>query len=130
MESFRECGWPAFVAAGAGTLAILMAVTALSMALVKPRLGLTLGIVAMAMSIGPAGVGFAGMFYGRQQVDAIVTSGIVSADKAEDIRAVGYYEAGQCVSVGATIAVVPFVMAAIAMAIGIGSVKKTTENSA
>lgn len=130
MESFRECGWPAFVAAGAGTFAMLMAVAALSMALIRPRMGLTLGIVAMAMSLGPAGIGFAGMLYNRQQIDAILTSGIVSADKTEEIRAVGYHEAAQCVSVGATIAVVPVVVAGLAIAIALGTVRKTKETSA
>lgn len=124
MESFRECGWPAFVAAGAGTLAILMAVAALSLALVKPRTGLTLGILAMVMSCGPAGIGFAGMLYNRHQIDTILTSGVVSADKTEEIRAVGYHEAGQCVSVGGTIAVLPFVLAGLAIAIGLGTVRK------
>lgn len=128
MESFRECGWPAFAALGVGSLALLLGVVALPMALIKPRLGLILGIVALAASLGPPGVGFAGMLWARQRVDAILTSGAVDPEQADRIRIEGYREAGQCIHVGTTIGILPIVMAAIA--IGLGAARRTKETSA
>src|SRR5262245_35324641 len=71
MENVREGGWPAFAALGVGGLAILVSVVALALALIKPRIGLILGVVALTVSFGPVAVGFGGMMWGRQQVDAI-----------------------------------------------------------
>jgi len=128
MESFPEFGWPAFAALGGGSLATLLGVVALALALIKPRTGLLLGIVALAASLGAPGVGFAGMLWARQRVDAILTSGVVDPEQTDRLRTEGYREAGQCISVGTTIGILPIVMAAIA--IGIGAARKSKETSA
>ncbi|MBK9266043.1 MAG: hypothetical protein IPM54_40445 [Polyangiaceae bacterium] len=125
MESFRECGWPAFAALAAGILATLVAITALALAVAKPRGSILLGVLALAMSLGAPGVGFAGMIWGRQQTDAALSGPSISPEFKQKIREAGYDEAGQCVPVGASIGVLPFVVAGIAIAVGFAQKGKT-----
>jgi hypothetical protein len=125
MESFRECGWAAYAALGAGILVTLFGAVAFGLALLKPRTGVIAGIAALAMSLAPGGVGLLGMFWGRHQTDSILASGVISPDRVDEIRAMGYQEAGQCVPVGMSIGALPFVMAGAAIAVGV--VKKSGE---
>lgn len=127
MESFRECGWPAFGALAVGIFATLIAVVALAIALTKGRAGVILGIAALAIALGAPGVGIFGMFYGRQVVDDALRGPVVTPEFREQIRATGYAEAGQCVPVGATIGVLPMLLAGIAIAVGL--MKKPEEKS-
>lgn len=128
MESFRNCGWPAFAALGMGTLALIMAIAAIAMALLKPRLGVIVAIVALAMSVGPGGVGFLGMLWQRQQVDSILAAGVIEPQSIERIRTIGYEEAAQCVPVGGVISVVPMFFAGIALVVSL--VRKKNETAA
>lgn len=123
MESFRECGWPAFAALGVGILATLVGVIAVALAVLKPRTGAIVGIVALAVALGPPGVGVLGMFRGRQVTDDALSSGAITPEFREKIRETGYAEAAQCVPVGATIGVLPMVMAGIAIAVGLARSK-------
>lgn len=127
MESFRECGWPSFAALGVGSLALVAGIVALALALIKPRTGFIVGIVALAIAFGPAGVGFMGMLLGRQVTDNALSGESVSPEQKERIREVGYAEASQCVNVGATIGIVPMIMAGIAIAVGAVRVKGETQ---
>lgn len=117
MESFRNCGWPAFAALGMGSLAMVAGIVALALALIKPRVGIIVAVLAAAVSLGPAGIGFLGMLWGRQQVDSILASGVVDAESTERIRVAGYEEAAQCIPVGATISAVPVLLAGVALAV-------------
>lgn len=128
MESFRNCGWPAFAALGMGTLAMIMAVAAIAIALLKPRMGVIVAIVALAMSVGPGGVGFLGMLWQRQQVDSILAAGVIEPQSIERIRAIGYEEAAQCVPVGGVISVAPMFFAGIALVVSL--VRKKNETAA
>ena len=119
MESFRECGWPAFLSLGVGVLATLVGVVALSLALLKPRVGLIVGVLALATALGAPGTGVLGMVWGRQQTDAILASGVVDPEQHERLRQTGYAEAALCVPVGASIGVLPLVMAGIAIAVAV-----------
>lgn len=118
MESFRECGWSAFGSLGIGILATLVGVAALAAALIKPRIGMITGILALVMALGAPGVGILGMFWGRRQTDAAIAGPWIAPEQKERIRQVGYAEAAQCVPVGATLGVLPIVMASIAIAVG------------
>jgi hypothetical protein len=118
MEMFRNCGWPAFGALGVGILATLVGVVALALALVKPRVGIVVGVVAVAMSLGAPGVGVIGMYWGQQQVEDAISGPSVSPEVKERIRQVGFEEAQQCVPVGASIGVLPLIVAGIALALG------------
>lgn len=128
MESFRNCGWPAFAALGVGTLAMVVAIAALAMALIKPRMGVIVAIVALAMSLGPGGVGFLGMLWQRQHVDSILAAGVIEPQSIERIRVIGYEEAAQCVPVGGVISVVPLFFAGIALTLSF--VRKNNEKAA
>ena len=108
---------PAFLSLGLGILAILVGAVALSLALLKPRTGFIFGVLALATSLGAPGVGVIGMVWGRHQTDAILASGVVNPEQEERIRQAGYAEAGQCVPVGATLGVLPLMMAGIAIAV-------------
>lgn len=125
MESFRECGWPAFAALAAGILATLVAVTALALAVAKPRGSILLGVLALAMSVGPPGIGFVGMMWGQQRVEDAVGGPSVSPEAKARIMEMGYAEARQCVSVGASAGALPFIVAGIAIAVGFARYGKT-----
>lgn len=118
MQSFQECGWAAYASLGIGILVTLFGVIACALALIKPRTGMIMGIAALGLSLAPSGLGFAGMLWGRHQVDSILMSGVVSGDHIDEIRAQGYAEAGQCIPVGMTIGVLPLVVAGVAIALG------------
>jgi hypothetical protein len=118
MEMFRNCGWPAFGALGVGILATLVGVVALALALMKPRVGIVVAVVAVAMSLGAPGVGVMGMYLGQQRVDDALSGPAVSPELKQRIREVGYDEARQCVPVGASIGVLPLIVAGIALAVG------------
>ncbi len=128
MESFRECGWPAFLSLGLGILATLVGVVALSMALLKPRASLVVGVFALASALGAPGAGVLGMVLGRQQTDAALAGPAISPDQKELIRVEGYREAGLCVPVGASLGVLPMVMAGLAIAVAV--VKQKGEKNA
>ncbi len=127
MESFRECGWPAFGALGIGIFATLIAVVALAMALAKVRAGVFIGVAALAIALGAPGAGIFGMYYGRQVVDDALRGPVVTPEFREQIRETGYAEAAQCVPVGATIGMLPMLLAGIAIAVGL--MKKPEEKT-
>jgi hypothetical protein len=118
MESFRDCGFLAFLSLALGILATLIGVVALALALIKPRTGLIIGVLALASSLGAPGAGVLGMIWGRQKTEAAIAGPWIAPEQKERIRVEGYREAGLCVPVGATIGVLPLVMAAIAIAVG------------
>ncbi len=118
MEMFRNCGWAAFGVLGVGMLATLLGVVALALAINKPRGGILLGIVALAMSLGAPGVGVLGMIQGQHVTDAAVSGASIDPAFKEKIRLQGYEEAGQCLPVGASMGVLPLIVAGIAIAVG------------
>lgn len=119
MDSFRECGWSAFLSLGIGILATLIGVVALSMALLKPRAGLLVGVLGLAASLGAPGMGVIGMFWGRQQTESAIASESINPELKDRIREVGYAEAAGCVPVGATFGALPMVMAGIAIVVAV-----------
>ncbi len=123
MESFRECGWSAFLSLGVGILATLVGVVALSLALLKPRAGLIVGVLALSASLGAPGMGVIGMVWGRQQTESAIASESISPELKERIREVGYAEAAGCVPVGATFGVLPLILAGIAIVVSVVRMK-------
>lgn len=117
MEMFRECGWPAFAVLGLGILAVLAGMIALGVALFRPRAGLVLGAVALAVSCSVPAMGAGGTVIGRGAVDSAVT-GAVEPAQAERIRQLGYREAAQCTTLGASFGALPLVLALAALALG------------
>jgi hypothetical protein len=63
------------------------------------------------------------MIWGWQKTDDALAGPSVSPEQKERIRKAGYAEAAQCVPVGATIGVLPLVMAAIAIAVSVVRMK-------
>jgi hypothetical protein len=117
MQSFQECGWASFVSLGAGLVALIIGIAALGVALGKPRAGVLLGALALIFSFGPPVVGFLGMLWGRHQTDAILASGVIDASVGNELQTQGYSEAAQCIPVGISIGVLPFVLASVALVI-------------
>lgn len=118
MEMFRECGWPAFVVLALGVVAALLALTAIAVAIARPRAGLILGVVALAVSCSVPGTGVGGTLMGKKKVDEVVDSGAVSPDVVERIRKVGYQEAAQCTNLGLGVGSLPLLLAVVAIGLG------------
>ncbi|MBI3206996.1 MAG: hypothetical protein HYZ29_35995 [Myxococcales bacterium] len=118
MEMFRECGWPAFAVLGLGVLSVLLAMVALGVAIARPRVGLVLGCVALAVSCSVPGVGVGGTTLGKSTVDAALSGASVAPEQRERIRAQGYQEAGQCTSLGVGFGALPWVLSVAAVAVG------------
>lgn len=118
MEMFRECGWPAFAVLGLAILSVLFAMVALGVAIAKPRLGVVLGGVALAVSCSVPGMGAGGTMLGRSTVDDAVSGASIAPDQRERIRAEGYQEAGQCTSLGLSFGALPGVLSLAALGLG------------
>lgn len=117
METFRECGWPAFVVLGLGGLAVLAGLVALAVAIFKPRVGLVLGVVALAVSCSVPAMGAGGTVLGRSKVDEALSGGGIDPTHKERIRQVGYQEAGQCTTLGASLGALPLVLSLVALGV-------------
>jgi len=118
MEMFRECGWPAFAVLGLGVLAVLAGMLALGVAIFRPRAGLVLGVVALAVSCSVPAMGAGGTVMGRGRVDEALSGASVDPGAKQRIRAQGYQEAGQCTTLGASFGALPLMLALGALAVG------------
>lgn len=122
MEMFRECGWPAFVVLALAMVAVIVGMVALGVAIARPRAGLLLGVVAVAVSCSVPAMGAGGTMIGKSAVDRALSGPSVDPAQGERIRRVGYAEAGQCTNLGASFGVLPLVLAVAA--IGVGALRK------
>lgn len=118
METFRECGWPAFAVLGLGVVAVLAGLIALAVAIFRPKVGLVLGVMALAVSCSVPAMGAGGTVIGRGAVDSAVSGGAVDPAQAERIRQLGYQEAAQCTTLGASFGALPLLLALAAIAVG------------
>ena len=100
METFQACGWPAFATLGAGMLAAVVALVALSLAIFSPKTGLAVAALALAFACSPAGAGALGTVHGRSVVDGAVSGASIDPAQRERIREIGYQEAAGCTTIG------------------------------
>ncbi len=117
MEAFELCGWPAYAAVGGSLLGVLVALVALGLAIFKPRFGLALAVVAIAVALLPAGCGVGGTAYGRHRIDRVLDGDSIDPTQKERIREMGYAEASESTPIGLVATAPPLVIAALALPI-------------
>jgi hypothetical protein len=110
MEAFRECGFPAFAVLALTIVAMVIGLVAVSLAILKPRIGLILSALALAVSCSVPGTGAAGTAYGRRMVEGAVSGASVAPELRERIRQQGYAEAAQCTSLGVGFGALPLLL--------------------
>lgn len=115
-NGFASCGWPAWAVVACAVVALLLAVVALVLVLRRVRVGRLVALVALAVAFTPYGVGMLGTSLGRGQVDAALAG--ADEDNAKSLRAAGYAEAGQCMEIGKDGAMLPLMLAAVAIVAG------------
>ena len=125
MQMFRECGFMAFVVAFIGIVAVLLGIVALSLAIFKPRWGVVLGVVALAVSCSTPGAGALGTVLGKQKTDEALSGESVSPEDKARIREMGYAEAGQCTTLGASFGALPLLLGLAAL--GLGLLRRKTD---
>ncbi|MFO0571234.1 MAG: hypothetical protein U0263_36730 [Polyangiaceae bacterium] len=130
MEAFRECGFPAFLVLALGILAVLGGLVALGVAIAKPRAGLVLGVVALALACVVPAAGVGGTLLGRQKTDEAVSGVSIDEGQRERIRIQGYAEASQCTTIGAGAGALPFVLALAALGLAVARRKSAPQNAA
>jgi hypothetical protein len=110
MEAFRECGFPAFLVLALAIIAMVVGIVALSLAILKPRWGLVLSALALAVSCSVPGSGAAGTAYGRQMVEDAVGGESIDPSMRQRILKQGYQEAGQCTTLGVGFGALPLLL--------------------
>ena len=120
MESFRNCGWPAFAILLLAVLGFVVAAVAAGLAAARKRqAALIVGALGVALSLGALGGGPLGAAYGRSITDAAVAGNSIDPVLRESIRATGYAEAGACVPVGLSLGVLPALLSITALALAL-----------
>jgi hypothetical protein len=126
--AFRECGWPSWLCLLMGLAGLAAGFVGLVLLATKLRGAAWIaGGIAVFLGLSTVGVGVVGRQVGLAKVEAILGDPDLGIDPSqlERIRAAGYQEASQCVSVGAGAGALPFVMGAFAVGIGLALRKKT-----
>jgi MFS family permease len=131
MESFRECGWAAFLILFLSVLGLAIGVAALALAATRKRQpAVVVGAVALVMALGALAGGPLGAAYGRRVVDDAVSGNVIDPSQRERIREAGYAEAGQCIPVGLSLGTLPALVAAIALVWALASGGREGANKA
>jgi hypothetical protein len=125
MDMFRECGGASFAISAFFLLSMLASLVALSLAVLKPKWGLVLSVVALAASCAPPAAGVVGTELGKRQIDQVL--GSVDPGQRERIRAVGEAEARQCTSLGLIAGGLPALLSVVAL--GIGAARKRSSSA-
>lgn len=128
LEAFKACGWAAWLALLAGTAGIGTGLVGAAMLATKARgFAWIPGAVAVLLGLGAVSVGLLGRSMGLARVDeALGYPGVeIDATQREMIRRVGTEEANQCVTIGASLGALPFVIGAAAVGIGLALRNKT-----
>lgn len=119
MQSIAECGFMAWLVILAAIVAIPVGATALALAVAKKRTAAIMAGFALSVGMAPYGCGVIGEQLARARVDSAVSGGAINPGVQEEIRSVGYAEAGQCRKVGLGGTALPGGLAAIALVIAL-----------
>ena len=119
MEMFRECGFMSLVASGLALLAAVAALVALALAIWKPRWGLILGVVALAVSCSPPAAGAVGTVMGKKKVEAVLESTGIDPAQRERILREGEAEAAQCTNVGLLGGALPLLLSVASLGVAL-----------
>jgi hypothetical protein len=102
-----------------------VSVVALSLSVVKPRVGGAFALLSLAIALAPGGIGVLGTYLGHSRVDDVVASGAIDPAMKERIRQAGYAEAATCTTVGVGAMLPPLVLSGIALVIALARRKRT-----
>ncbi|MDC0747301.1 hypothetical protein [Polyangium mundeleinium] len=120
METFRWCGWPAWVILLFAILGLGLAALGFLLALMKrPLGGAIVGGVALLVSLGSIGMGPVGAMLGRSMTDQALQGDYIDASQRALIRETGYAEADGCKDVGLALGTTPFLFSLGALVLGI-----------
>ncbi len=122
LVSFRECGWPGWLCLFFGMAGLGLGSLGAVLALMKLRTAANVsGGIAMALGVLAVVTGIIGRIHGENVVNGVLDS--VDPGQRDLILAQGMKEAAQCVRVGVGTSILPFVLGAVAVVIGM-SVKR------
>ncbi len=124
METFQECGWPAWVILLFTIVSVAVSLVSLGLAIVKPRVGVVFGVVAVGVALSPAAMGGIGTLRGRSVVDEVLKSGAIDPEQHARIRAEGYREAGQCTTLGLSFGALPLLLSAAGLGVALARRKR------
>jgi hypothetical protein len=127
VETFKMCGWPAWVILLFAIMGIGLAVGGLLLSIAKKPLGgAIVAGVALLVSLGSMGMGPVGAMLGRSMTEDALGSGAIDASQAERIRQAGYEEADGCNKVGLSLGAFPLLasLGSLALAIFLRSKEK------
>ena len=117
MQMIRECGFVAYVVLALGLLAVVVALVAVSIAILKPRIGLVLSVLALAVSCGAPGAGVAGTLWNRSKIEDALSGASVDPSQRERIREIGQAEAAQCTTLGLGTGALPLLLSIAALGV-------------
>ncbi len=109
LEHIREGGWGAYLAILIGLLGLILGGISIISLLGKSRSSFALGVATLIVALAAAGVGIAGTFWGRNQMNRALAYVDSEVDK-ERISRVGYREAQQSSWVGLFAALLPLML--------------------
>jgi hypothetical protein len=112
---FQSCGWASWLCLLAGLLAVPLSLVALSVVLLRARVGKLLSWIALVICVLPFGIGIAGRQLGRSKIDMVISGPEIDPAFRGRIREEGYKEADQCVAVGGTLSTLPALLALCAL---------------
>ncbi|MDI3282418.1 hypothetical protein [Polyangium sp. 15x6] len=120
METFKVCGWPAWVILLFALLGFGLAALGFLLSLMKKPLGgAIVGGVGILVSLGSVGMGPVGAMLGRSMTDTALAGDHIDASQRARIREVGYAEADGCKDVGLALGTTPLLASIGALALGI-----------
>src|SRR5262245_51608491 len=97
--SFAQCGWAAWMVLLLSIFGSAFGMVALIVAIIRPRAGVYVAAGALALALAAPAMGAVGQQMGRQKVNAVLSSDDIDPSEVERIRAQGYSEAAQCITI-------------------------------
>ncbi|MDI1445438.1 hypothetical protein [Polyangium sp. 6x1] len=120
METFKGCGWPAWVILLFGIVGIAVAAIGfLLVALKKPLGGAIAAGLGVLVSLASVGMGPVGAMMGRSVTDEALRGDYIDASQRTLIREMGYAEADGCKDIGLALGSTPLLASLGALALGI-----------
>lgn len=125
LHSLRDCGWAAWLCVLIGLAGTLAGLVGVVLGAFRKRGPASfLGVVAIALGLLAVGTGMGGRVLAESKVESVLVGAAINPSMKERIRAEGMAEASQCVVIGGFTGALPFLLGAVAMAIGLALQKK------
>jgi hypothetical protein len=128
-RTFAACGWPSWIVLLLSMVGSAAGMVALAVAIFRPSAGLVVAGVALAFALSAPAMGTVGQYIGRQKVDAALSGNSIDPSVVERIRAQGYSEAAQCITVGVGGSSVPLGFGALGLIVALVRRKQKSRHS-